>query len=155
MITSVILLLAFTSLLSIGALAQKKVPRFDDFPVNEVYIGKTAPLIITREQKSFRTRIKDAATEKPNFAGHYILTGWGCGMGCWHGVIINARTGRVSWLPYSLCCAGFDDKPADFRLDSKLLIFSDLENRDGGTFFYKLEKDRFVLIHSIKKEAQH
>ncbi len=71
-------------------------------------------------------------------------------MGCWHGVVINARTGRVYWLPYSLCCAGFDDEPVDFRLDSKLLIFSDLENKDGGTFFYKLEKDRFVLIHSIK-----
>ena len=62
----------------LSANAQTGAPRFDDYPVNERYTGKTAPLVLSREARTYRTRLREAAREKPNFAGHFIVTSWGC-----------------------------------------------------------------------------
>src|SRR5215207_9403419 len=43
----------------------------------------------------FRTNLRSAAKGGVNFAGHYILTTWGCGTNCSQSAIIDARTGRV------------------------------------------------------------
>ena len=43
----------------------------------------------------FRTNLRNAAKEGVNFAGHYILTTWGCGTNCTQSAIIDARNGRV------------------------------------------------------------
>jgi hypothetical protein len=56
------------------ASSQNKVPRFKDYPVDRIYNGENAPLILTKDDRTFRTRLKEAAQKKPNFAGHYILT---------------------------------------------------------------------------------
>src|SRR5688572_4253247 len=44
---------------------------------------------------AFRTRLRDGLRRGVNFAGHYVLVGWGCGTGCVSGAIIDARNGRV------------------------------------------------------------
>ena len=61
-------------------LAQKATPRFEDYPATEAYNGKNAPLVLTPRDREFRTRLRAAASEKPNFANHYIVTSWGCGV---------------------------------------------------------------------------
>jgi hypothetical protein len=81
---------------------QNKVPRFKDYPVSEVYIGKNAPLVLSRDDMRFRTRLREAAHEKPNLAGHYIRAAWGCGAECLMGVVGDAKTGKVYWLPHTL-----------------------------------------------------
>lgn len=48
-----------------------------------------------RNARMYRTNLRNAAKEGVNFAGHYILTGWGCGTNCLEWAIIDARTGRV------------------------------------------------------------
>ena len=70
--------------------AQTAVPRFGDYPVNERFAGKTAPLFRSREARMYRTRLSEAAHENPNFAGHFIVSTWGCGTECVMGAIINA-----------------------------------------------------------------
>ena len=81
----------------------------------------------------FRTMIRDAAGQKPNFAGHYILTSWGCGSPCIQTFAIDAVTGRTTWLPFTLCCWPIDvDDPRSFRSDSRLLILRGQGNEAGG-----------------------
>lgn len=142
------------------ALAQQGVPQFKDFPAGEQYRGKPHAVVLAGDARTFRTRLKEAAKGKPNFAGHYILTTWGCGTQCLMGAIIDAKTGKVYMLPDTLCCwdIGADDNfsPVEFRPNSKLLILSGARSeRDGdnGTHYYKFENNRLVFLRSIKKAA--
>jgi hypothetical protein len=160
--TDLILTLVLSLLLVDVSSPQNKVPRFKDYLVSEVYIGKNAPLALSRDDMRFRTRLREAANEKPNFAGHYILAAWGCGAECLMGAVIDAKTGKVYWLPHTTCCWGFavDEKfqPIEFRLNSSLIVFSGLRNEkegDNGAHFYKFENGRFVHLRSIPKQQQN
>jgi len=157
------LFMSTASLLSGTALAQSNVPRFKDFPAGEIYKGPTASLVLTRADQSFKTRLRSAAkSQKPNFAGHYILTTWGCGAECVMGAVIDAQTGRVYWWNFSICCWGtnVDEKfnPIEFRPDSRLIVFSGLRNEkdgDDGAHFYRFDDNgRFVHIRSVPKSGQ-
>ncbi len=149
------------ALLAESAVAQSRVPQFKDFPASEAYTGKNAPLVLTREDRMFRTRLREAAREKPNFAGHYILTAWGCGTSCLMGAVIDAKTGKVYWWHFSICCWGHDVdenfEPIEFRLNSKLIVFSGARSEkegDNGAHFYKFENGRFVHLRSVLKPEQ-
>ena len=141
------------------AIAAEPAPRFEDFPVKEQISGPTAPLALTRKDTEFRTQLRDAAREKPNFAGHYVLTYWGCGAGCVMGAAIDARTGRVAWLPSTICCWPVEvEDPLAFRHDSTLVAMTGLRNEkegDQGTHYYRIEGLRFVHVRDVAaKEAQ-
>jgi hypothetical protein len=145
-------LMILTAFVVAEASAQTRVPQFTDYPVKEQFKGKTAPLVLTNKDRAFRTRLREAAKERPNFAGRYILAAWGCGAECLMGALIDAKTGRVHWIPFSLCCWGTNVdnnfKPIEFRPDSRLIVFSGSRNEEGkGTYYYKFENNRFVLIH--------
>lgn len=148
----------FTAIVLLGTVApaQDRAPEFKDYPVCRPYAGKNTTLQLNRKDRVFRTRLKEAARQKPNFAGHYILTTWGCGMECMMGAVIDARTGKVYRIPFTLCCWGGDvgDNfvPVEFRLDSKLIIFSgvrDEKQGDDGRHFYVFKNNRFMPISSI------
>jgi len=85
LVTAIVLSLLVTS----PSFAQNRVPRFKDYPVSERYSGQNAPLVLKRDDMRFRTRLREAAKAKPNFAGHYILTAWGCGAQCLMGAVIG------------------------------------------------------------------
>ena len=148
---------------AVGGQSQKRVPQFRDYPVSEAYKGKTAPVILRRDDRMFKTRLRDAAkNQKPNFAGHYILTTWGCGTSCVMGAVIDAKTGLVYWWDFTVCCWSFDvdDKfePIEVRLNSNLIVFSGARNEkegDIGAHFYKFENGRFIHVKSILKENQN
>jgi len=132
------------------AWAQKPVPEFKDYPANGIYQGTNAPIIsLTKNDRMYRTRLSNAAKEKPNFAGHYIITAWGCGASCLMGAAIDAKTGKVHWWDFSVCC--WDESvedPINFRLDSSLIVFSGLRNEKGskGQYYYKIEHGKFIQI---------
>lgn len=142
---------------TLSVTAQTGTPRFTDYPVSERYTGKTAPLVLSRAAREFRTRLRQAAREKPNFAGRFIVATWGCGTECVEGAIIDARTGHVFMLPFSLCCwaaTGVDEsfKPVEFRPNSSLIVLSGARNEKEGdlaTRFYRFQKNRLVLLKSI------
>ena len=145
---------------SLAVFGQNKVPRFKDYPAGKIYTGKNAPVKLpTGDERMFRTRLTEAAKQKPNFAGHYVLTYWGCGAECLNGAAIDVRTGKVSWIDFSICCWGTDVddnfEAINFRLDSKLIIFSGLRNEkegDEGAHFYKFENGRFVFIKTVRNK---
>src|ERR1700733_9657710 len=93
--------IALAFLLSAGGAAWAgDTPDFADYPGAAVYHGRNAaPILATREDRQFRTMIRNGARGKPNFDGHYIVWTWGCGTDCEMGVIIDAITGKVVSLP--------------------------------------------------------
>lgn len=139
--------------------AQNGIPRFKDYPVKTVYRGKNAPLLLTGDARTFKTRLREALKGKPNFAGHYIVTTWGCGTGCQVGAMIDARTGKVYYLPFPVAQTyevDEDFRPVEFRLNSKLIIFSGFRvdtDEDAGARFYKFENGRFKFLKFIKRET--
>src|SRR3712207_314367 len=78
-----------------SAYAQNRLPRFEDYSVGTIYRGNNAPVKLDEDSRAFRTRLREATREKPNFAGRFIVTAWGCGTGCVLGAVIDASTGKV------------------------------------------------------------
>lgn len=135
-----------------------RVPKFSDYPVKRVYRGKTAPIVWTREALTFRTRLREAARGRPDFAGRYIVTTWGCGADCSVGAFIDAKTGRVFWFPFPV---GWDYetqeefRPAEFRLDSRLIVFHGYRvdrDEEPGARFYEFRGGRFRFLKFVKNK---
>lgn len=59
-----------------------------------------------KNARMFRTNLRNAAKGGVNFAGHFILTGWGCGTNCSQWAIIDARNGHV-YFPNEFEGVGF------------------------------------------------
>ena len=128
-------------------------PQFKDYPVTETFQGPNAPIKLSPDARNFKTRLQDAAKQKPNFAGHYIVTYWGCGTGCRDTWIVDAKTGKASSLPFTIVSFPGDDPKAEalqYQVDSKLLIIRGHLNEaeKGGTYYYKWENDKLVPIQS-------
>jgi hypothetical protein len=152
----------FVLLRTSGVLAQTRTPRFSDYPVKTVYRGKNAPIRLTRDDMDFRTRLRWAAKRsRPNFAGRYILTTWGCGTSCVGGAVVDAKTGKVSWWDFSVCCwpneVPDDFEPIEVKLNSNLIVFNGARNEkegDIGKHYYKFVNGRFIHLKTVLNKTQ-
>lgn len=151
-----------TLYLSIFAVGQKGTePAFTSYkvPVEKV-TAKSINFKNDAGAKTFRTRLSEALKVGVNFAGHYIVAGWGCGTGCVSGAIIDARTGNVIW-PIELYSLGvwyegnsYVGEPVAYRKNSRLLIISGSpgvldgqKEKPNGKYFYEW---RGNALHQIK-----
>ena len=155
-------------LLGIPALAQKaKTPQFSDLPaVVEKARVKTIDFKRNPDARSFRTRLSEALKEGVNFAGHFVVTGWGCGTGCVSGAIIDARTGNVFW-PEQFHDIGvwydentYTDKPVDYRKNSRLFVVNGSPgtkegeaDKPQGTYYYEWKNNHLRLIKVAARKA--
>jgi len=110
--------------------ADADLPAFADFPVNT---GEQRLQSIDfdshPEARNFRTRLEYNLNETANFAGHYILTSWGCGTMCQMIALIDVNNGEVFMPPELVSSLGFC-----YRRDSSMLILNpvqDLEEMFG------------------------
>jgi hypothetical protein len=155
---NILLIILTVCLLTGDTLAQQKsLPRFEDFPVREKFVGKPAPVkLLSRKARTFRTALRRGAKTSPNFAGHYMIAFWGCGpMACGGFGIIDARTGNVYFTPIETVSLAYLDQeeqnPVKFRKDSRLLIITgSVDFADGttniGKYFYVWKNNRLKLI---------
>jgi hypothetical protein len=143
---SVTLLLFALLLLASGVSdgAQATVPDPDDYPAGPVFRGKPAPPSIgSRLSKLFRTKIREGAKEGPNFAGHFTLVAWGCGMDSYMFVVVDAKSGRIYEPPvgcmtlaggFGLPIPGIEENSnPGYRLDSKLLLIIGVEDDENAS----------------------
>lgn len=90
---------AICALLIVGASGWAQQPKarpdFKDFAVKQKYTGAPATPKLNRDQRTFRTMIREGAKSKVEFAGHYTVPRWGCGSGCSTFVIVDSITGTV------------------------------------------------------------
>ena len=147
----IVLLIALFLAFSLVGFAQSTTPTFTQYAAK---VEKTRNVKVNLKSHKnagmFRTNLRDAAKEGVNFAGHYILTTWGCGTNCSKSAIIDARNGRV-FFPDQLEGAAFgfcelpdDTEPIVYKADSRLLILSgfkggDLDRKGGRCGIYYLE----------------
>lgn len=138
-----------------GRINQNGLPRFENFPTGAIFSGRNR-IVLDADDEMFRTRLRDAARQKPNFAAHYVLTTWGCGTSCLFVVIVDVRSGKINWSPGTICCWHDDNEafePVRFRLDSRLLILSGLRHEkegDDGDHYYKIEGSRLVHLKDTR-----
>ncbi len=148
-------------LICLVALCQTSAPRFSDYPAIGKYNGRNSAVVLrSKDDREFRTQLRSAARQTPNFAGHYIVAAWGCGSACLMGAVIDANSGNVQWLPHTICCwEDTSDKfrPIDYQLSSRLIVFSGERNEkegDDGKHFYEFKDGTFVPIRSIMKPGK-
>lgn len=151
-------LLLCVSGLPFTALGQAQTARFNKYPVTEQYNGpQTAPKLKPGTAAwAFRTRIREAARQKPNFAGHYVLATWGCGAECLSYAIIDVKSGAVYFNDQTVCCwftPGLAEKPesfepVDFRINSRLVVFAGKLNEEGRNepHPFKFEHGQLIAV---------
>lgn len=127
-------------------------PHFESFQVTIEPVFKTAQVkLADAKSRQYATVLREAARGKPNFAGHYVFTEFGCGASCVMSAAIDAKSGVVTWLPFTVCCSDADE-PIEFKLNSRLVKIRGSRNETAsGTYFYEFDGKRFALI---KEENQ-
>ena len=151
------LLLLSTLLVAQPSQQMKQPPRFEDYPLNEVFKEKPATPIIDRGNAlwTHRTQVRIQSQEGPNFAGHFKIAHWGCGTDCMGFGVIDLKIGKVFRFPFeALFYPTFPEQDEEFRAmkfkkDSRIVIADSCPNCDHdpcGTYFYILEDDHFKLI---------
>jgi hypothetical protein len=125
-------------------------PNFNDYAVSQEQVGTAKLNIRSKMDRRYKTMLETAIDRQPtpNFAGHYIFASWGCGASCIQSVAINAKSGNVIWLPFTVCCfaKGIMD-PIEYQLTSNLIIIQGSRNERGnGTYYYKLLNEKFILV---------
>jgi hypothetical protein len=123
-------------------------PRFRDYRVKNIYHGEPATPTITKEFRSFRTRIRQGAKFGVEFAGHYTIPRWGCGTECNGFVVVDSISGRVydglgvAGLPFPWVqeFGGDDALPRmEFYPNSRLLKINACPNeQDCGFYDYEM-----------------
>jgi len=92
----------------------------------------------------YRTRLKEAARQPPNFDVVYRLVTWGCGTSCVRGAIIDERNGHVIWLPETAY------SNVIYMIDSTLIMLQlsvgDDDRSHNTTSFWHLEKGIFKQV---------
>jgi hypothetical protein len=163
------------SLLSaVTALAQSpsRPPRFEDYPVEQMYNGPLVdPVIRTPEERMYRTVLREGirtglgvgegaqrvSKPEPTFAGRYVVIRWGCGSDCRMMGLVDAKTGAVHPPPlggkgdhyFEVPLAQLDDKAhVDFRVNSRLMIVRHAcpDAATCGDYYFLWESGKFRLL---------
>ena len=139
--------------LSVGtAHAQAQNPTSLAYPAR-LYDGRRTPVdLSTRQAWLFRTRLRMAAQQWPNFAGHYVVVQWGCGTDCSQGAAIDLKDGKVTWLPGAF--GAFERRV--FRLSSRLMEVDGYPSEDAMSAgapvpprYYVMRRDRLSLMPTV------
>lgn len=121
----------------------------------------------------FRTRLREGASAKPNFAGHYAVVSWGCGPECQQYLVVDLRDSKVYGLaePPTEPPLGHTflvprgvletSRRVRFRIDSNLLIAGPpcprdynpcvSDGRSGDPVrYYDMEQNGLRLIYEVR-----
>jgi hypothetical protein len=92
----------------------------------------------------YRTRLREAARQPPNFNVVYRVVTWGCGTSCASGAIIDERNGHVIWLP------SVEFNNVIYMIDSTLIMLQlsvgDDDPSHRTTSFWYLENGAFKQV---------
>lgn len=140
-------LLAILCLIAGSALAAP--PAFTDYPVLVEKVAHNArPKLIGKTEREYSSQIRDAMNADINFAGRFVFATWGCGAGCVMGAAVDAKTGKVTMLPFTVSDWPLDiQEPLVFKSNSQLLeIYGALNEKNAGHYFYKFTGSKFVRL---------
>jgi hypothetical protein len=156
----------FLSFLALGQ--NSREPSFNSYPAT---VEKTRTKSINFKNnaaaRTFKTRLSEALGDGVNFAGRYIVAGWGCGTGCISGAIIDTRNGNVYWpLPLYSLGVWYDgekyaDEPIAYRKNSRLLVITgspgvkdNQKEKPNGKYFYEWRANDLKLVKFIPLKSE-
>jgi len=151
---------------------RNRTPRFEDYSPGRQSKNLGEIIGINRPDSSestaqFRKRIREAARKGPNFAGHYSVVGWSCGMICINLALVNVKSGRTHNTPFmgigdGPCPTGFYEQGrrlVHFKMNSRLLILRGTAEDYGpagmfhdapcSTRYYVWKTKRLVLVKEV------
>jgi hypothetical protein len=134
--------------------AQGRVfPTFEKFRVSVTDSRSRQPNLRSHKKaRLFRTNLRNAAKKGINFAGHYVLTFWGCGTNCASAAIIEAKSGRVYFPPqldqfvWGLEMYNHVDNFLVYYSNSRLLVLYGDVNQGAGTHYFVRKGDKLREI---------
>jgi len=149
--------------------AAQMIPRFEDYPVKDIFVGALAALQIPeaiRKWDADRMRESYSYEEGPNFSGRFVVINWTCGSPCKTMAIVDAKDGNVFFPPITdegLLARSYylpnltypgdvgQNPEIQFRLDSRLLV---IKCNDGAeerpyTFYFLWDNDRWTLLRKV------
>jgi hypothetical protein len=111
---------------SAAPLEVSPVLQFDDYLVTEEFHGVPAPVQLrsARYGLTFRTRLREGARRKPDFAGAFTVVIWGCGAPCQMVAVIEASSGRLSRQLL------VTSNGVDYRPNSRLILVDPVRQGD-------------------------
>jgi hypothetical protein len=109
--------------------------------------------LTSAETRRYATQLREAQKHPVDFAGHFVLATWGCRAGCVMGAAIDAKTGAVAMLPFTVSDWPLDvTDPLSYRKDSSLLVIRGSRNEKGsGTYYYHFDGRKFRLVKAIER----
>lgn len=135
--------------------AKSSIPQYSDYPIKSIYTGNAAKLDLSDpDAKLFRTRLSEALKRKPDFAGEYVTTMWGCGANCRSYSFVNKRTGKL--LKDGFGGEELQEDLLETNPRSRLLVTQEEKMNDDYEVesitqrFYILENGKFKLIKTIE-----
>ena len=153
----------------VSAVSAQRTPKFSAFPAAiETAKAKTIDFKRNPDARTFKTLLSQGLRKGANFAGHYVVVGWGCGTGCISGAIVDARTGNVFWpeqfnaLSVSFIGDDYVEKPVEYRTNSRLLVIrgipgqakDDAPEKPPGDYYYEWRNNRLRQVAFISRPTQ-
>lgn len=145
-------------------------PKFMDYPAPPIFSGPPAKLLLDSDlAKEYQTRLTEAMSSDPAFAGEYVEALWGCGSsGCIEEFLVNKRTGKVvetTFRSYSVTI-GYEDSgelieervgeaTEASKIDSRLLVTKEVTVDSNGkpheyfAKFYEIDNGQLKLIKKV------
>lgn len=134
-------------------------PNFHAFPAPS-YKGPVAKARLSDvKSRQYAANLRSVEKGPVNFAGSGIFAIWGCGASCVMGASVDARTGNVAWLPFTVCCWSTDiPEPLEFRADSRLLVVHGSRDETGpgsAVHYYTFDGKKFSELLTRDDAADH
>jgi len=109
---------AIVSLMGVQNTVRAEHPKFSDFPAPTPAAGVLQRVDLSSDPKVnlFRTRLREAIGQPPDFAGFYRIVTWGSGTMAQTTAMIDVRDGRVIFAPFTSLLG------VEYRANSRLLI---------------------------------
>jgi hypothetical protein len=131
---------------------------FHAFPVPS-YTGPFAKARLTDvKSRQYAAHLRSAEKGPVNFAGSGMLAMWGCGASCIMAASVDAKTGNVAWLPFTVCCWSTNiSEPLEFRADSRLLVVHGSRDETGpgsAVHYYTFDGKKFSELLT-RDDAKH
>ena len=147
-----------------GAASAIHEPDFGEYLVGEVFQGKLASVDLNShpKAKTFRTRLRTAAKQGANFAGHFVLAHWGCGTGCTSFAFVDLQSGRVILPPMEVHFPPLSNEPhlmerygIKYQVDSRLLVINGLPGNAAkiGSYYYEFKEGALRLVSFIEWDS--
>ncbi len=152
-------ILILLTIVVLGSAQPKNDPRpdFKDCLAEKIYAGAAAAPKLSKADRMFRTRIREGAKSKVQFAGHYTVPRWGCGSGCSTFMIVDSITGTVydgfsvADLPPAWTQKHEGQEQMEFRPNSRLMKINGCPGEQNCGFYdYEMVEGQGLKL--VRKE---